>query len=59
MFDLLVWRGASAEADVALALPDFPRYRKMLAKVAWLQPVIKSRIFWVNEGGEVRVEPSV
>jgi hypothetical protein len=59
VFDLLVWRGESAEADVALALPDFPRYRKLLAKVAWLQPVIKYRVFWVNAGGDVRIEPGM
>lgn len=56
MFDLLVWHGDNDKVDLGLALPDFPRYHKLLAKVAWLQPVIRYRVFWVGEDGNVRVE---
>ncbi|MCL5995778.1 MAG: MarR family transcriptional regulator [Chloroflexi bacterium] len=59
MFDMLVWHGVKTAADLALAFPDFPRYHKSLAKVAWLQPVIKFDVFWVSESGEVRRESAV
>ena len=56
LFDIVAWRGESASAQLALALPDFPRYRRMAEKVRWLQPVARFAYFWIDEDGTVRVE---
>lgn len=53
LFDMVVWHGDDAGADLALALPDFPRYRKLAARVAWLQPVARFSFLWVLEDGTV------
>lgn len=56
LFDIIAWRGEDPNTGLAMALPDFPRYRKLAAKVAWLQPVAKSVYLWVDEEGSVQVE---
>jgi len=56
VFDILAWRGESAGARLGLALPDFPRYRKLAEKVAWLKPVARFTYIWVSEDGSVKVE---
>lgn len=55
LFDIVAWRGESASAQLALALPDFPRYRRLAEKVRWLQPVARFAYFWIDEDGTVRV----
>lgn len=56
LFDIVAWRGESANAQLALALPDFPRYRRLAEKVRWLQPVARFAYFWIDEDGTVRIE---
>lgn len=53
LFDVIDWRGESDNAGIALALPDFPRYRRLAARVAWLQPVARFAFHWVMEDGTV------
>jgi hypothetical protein len=53
LFDIIEYRGESEIAEIGMALPDFPRYRKLAEKVIWLQPVAKFIYYWVQENGEV------
>jgi hypothetical protein len=55
VFELLVWRGESDAAELAIALPDFPRYRKLHDRVHWLQPVVNWQTIWVDQAGLVTV----
>jgi hypothetical protein len=55
LFDVVAWRGEDPEVEMAFALPDFPRYRDLAARVAWLQPVARFSFIWVMEDGTVEV----
>jgi hypothetical protein len=55
LFDILEWRGQDSDAHLAMALPDFPRYRNLSQKVAWLQPIARFAIMWVREDGSLIV----
>lgn len=55
LFDIIAWRGESVSAQLALALPDFPRYRRLAEKVAWLQPAARFKYFWVHEDGAIEI----
>lgn len=56
LFDIVRYRGEDAEVALAIALPDFPRYRRLTYKVSWFQPVARFSYFWVNEDGTVNIE---
>jgi hypothetical protein len=56
VFDILKYRGQSKDVNLGLALPDYPRYRSMAAKIAWLKSVVGFVYFWVQENGEVVAE---
>lgn len=56
IFDILEYRGESKEVALGVALPDYPRYRKLAKKIEWLKPVAKFVYFWVRESGEVTTE---
>lgn len=53
IFDVIAWRGESAAAHLAMALPDFPRYRALAARVRWLQTAGGYAHYWVREDGTV------
>lgn len=55
-FDMALWRGENEEAILAMALPDFPRYRDLAKKVKWIQSEAGFAFIWVKESGEVEVE---
>ena len=55
LFDIVAWRSASLQAELSIALPDFPRYHDLLTKVAWLQPVANFSILWVRQDGAFAV----
>ena len=55
LFDIVAWRGEDQTVELALALPDFPRYRDLAMRVAWLQPVARFSLIWVMEDGTVEV----
>lgn len=57
LFDVLAWRGENRDAEIAYALPDYPRYRKLAEKIKWLQPIVRFSFFWVRENGITR-EPA-
>jgi hypothetical protein len=53
IFDILLWRGENPEVNLAVALPDFPRYRKLSQKMEWLQKPANFSFIWVSEDGTV------
>lgn len=53
LFDIVTWRGEDAAVALALALPDFPRYRTLAGRVAWLQPAARFTLLWVHQDGTV------
>ena len=53
LFDIVAWRGEDQAVELALALPDSPRYRDLAARVAWLQPVARFTFIWVMEDGTI------
>jgi hypothetical protein len=56
IFDVLEYRQRDRNVVIAVALPDFSRYRSMTQKITWLKPVANFVYFWVNESGEIVVE---
>ncbi|MBA1340608.1 MAG: hypothetical protein C5S40_00520 [ANME-2 cluster archaeon] len=58
VFDILEYRGEDSNAELGLAIPDFPRYRNLAEKISWLQPVAEFTYYWVQETGDVLVEES-
>ncbi len=56
IFDIIEYRERDRNVSLAIALPDFPRYRSMAQKITWIKPVANFSYFWVNENGEVVVE---
>ncbi len=56
IFDIIDWRGQEDDADLALALPDFPTYRGLAQRVAWLQPIARFTMLWVQEDGGVEAQ---
>lgn len=53
VFDIVAYRSEDPDAQLALALPDFPRYRTIAERVRWLLPVVPFGILWVGEDGGV------
>ena len=49
LYDLVNWRGQTRDVELAIALPDFPRYRELFEKIRWIQPVIRFSVYWVSE----------
>lgn len=58
LYDLIVWRGESESADIALALPDFRTYHNMAEKVTWFHRVAAFAYLWVCEDGTITREIS-
>ncbi len=56
IFDLIKYRGESVTAELAIALPDFPRYRTLAQKISWFQPVTKFSYYWVQKDGTVVID---
>lgn len=55
-FDMVDWRHENQDAEIAIALPDFPTYRRLAEKVVWLQDVIRFSVMWVGEDGTVQTQ---
>jgi len=56
IFDIIEYRGQSEVAELAIALPDFPRYRSLAKKIEWFQSVAKFSYYWVSKDGEISIE---
>src|SRR5690606_6630228 len=53
IFDIIRYRDEDSQIRLGLALPDFPRYRRLAAKVGWFKPAAQFVYFWVNSTGHV------
>jgi hypothetical protein len=51
-FDIIKWRGEYSDVELALALPNYPRYRKFAARVEWLKPTAQFSWIWVEQMGK-------
>lgn len=57
VFSLVLYRGESPDASLALGLPDgFGTYAGLASRVAWLRSAMPFTIYWVAESGAVRAE---
>ena len=56
VFDVIEYRGRDKNVQLAIALPDYPRYRSLAQKITWFKEVAKFTYYWVKEDGEVSVE---
>ena len=56
LFDIVDWRTEDADIDLAIALPDFPRYRSLAKRVDWLRSTAPFFFIWVGEDGAVVVD---
>jgi hypothetical protein len=54
LMDIVLYRGADSEVDLAIGLPDgFKTFRALSSRVAWLRELVPFSIFWVGETGKV------
>jgi hypothetical protein len=56
IFDVIEYRGENRESELAVALPDYPRYRTLAERITWFQAAANFAYFWVQENGEVKIE---
>jgi hypothetical protein len=61
VFQLLNWKAEdeAGSAQLAIALPDVPRYRKLAKDIAWMHRLVAFTLIWVNESGKVSAQPSL
>lgn len=57
LYDMICWRGQDPDAELAMALPNKERYRKLINTVVWLQSAVPFSIIWVNKDGGIDVTP--
>lgn len=53
IFDVITYRGEESGVELGVALPDYPRYRSLVQKVNWFQPIARFVYFWVQKDGSV------
>ena len=56
IFDIIDYRERDKNVLLAVALPDYPRYRSLAQKITWFKPVANFVYFWVKEDSQVVVE---
>ncbi len=56
IFDIIEYRERDKNVLLAVALPDYPRYRSLAQKITWFKPTANFVYFWVKEDGQVSVE---
>jgi hypothetical protein len=56
VFDIIRYRGENDQVLLAIALPDFPRYRSLAETIRWLEPVARFVYYWVQPTGQVLEE---
>lgn len=56
IFDIIKYRENNPELQLAIAIPDFPRYRSLSENITWFKIAANFKYFWVTENGTVRVE---
>jgi len=55
-FYVCAYREMSEQRMLAVALPDFPRYRKLSQTITWLKPMADFNYYWVSENSVVLIE---
>jgi hypothetical protein len=56
IFDMIVYREKDKNVSLAVALPDYRRYRDLAKKITWFKSAANFTYFWVNEDGKILVE---
>jgi len=56
IFDIIVYREEDNHVSLAVAMPDYPRYRKLAQKIPWFKKAAHFAYFWVKEDGQIIIE---
>ncbi len=56
IFEALLCRDNDHDVSLAVAFPDFPRYRNLASRMTWIRGSLPLPIYWVTETGDVTVE---
>ncbi|MEM2126554.1 MAG: hypothetical protein QXQ53_09185 [Candidatus Methanosuratincola sp.] len=56
IFDIIEYRERDKNVSLAVALPDYPRYRSLAQKITWFKRAAKFNYFWVKEDGQISSE---
>jgi len=56
IFDIIKYREKNKDLELALAIPDFPRYRNLAENITWFKSAANFSYFWVDENGIVNTE---
>jgi len=56
LFDIILWRGEDTAVELAVALPNFPTYRRLASKVKWFQLSVPFLFLWVGDDGSIEAE---
>lgn len=55
LYDAIAYRQVTGDGQVAVALPDFKRYRDLAASVEWVSKIGRFDYYWVKPDGTVTV----
>ncbi|PKO11720.1 MAG: hypothetical protein CVU39_27940 [Chloroflexi bacterium HGW-Chloroflexi-10] len=55
IFDIIRYREKGESLELAVALPDFPRYRSLAESIRWFTGAANFDYMWVKEDGSVIV----
>ena len=56
IFDIIEYRGESDDTELAVAIPELPRYRSLAERISWFKLAANFVNFWVQESGEIIIE---
>ena len=56
IFDIIQYRQGSKQLLLAVALPDYPRFRALAKRITWFQATANFVYFWIQEDGNVKTE---
>ena len=56
VFDMIEYREIDKNVQLAIAIPDFPRYRKLSQKISWFKRVADFKYYWVDKEGVIVIE---
>lgn len=59
VYDIVRYRGENDRVLLAIALPDFPRYRNLAERARWFEPVAPFFYYWVQPTGIVTIGQGV
>lgn len=56
IFDIIEYRDIGKTLNLAVALPDFPRYHRLAERITWFKSAANYQYFWVDKAGNVLIE---